>query len=116
MKYACSALISILISSFSCNKPLVEEYAWLNATVSNTNDSDCGYPRLSFIEDSLKIRSITGEKFFLEFVTKGLPEELNIEGNKITVQLSNLKEEDAFFCTTRGISYPAIKIINATGR
>ena len=116
MKFACIALISILVSSFSCNKPLVEEYAWLNAKVSNTNDSDCGYPRLSFIEDSAKIRSLTGEKFFLEFVSKGVPKELNIEGNKIRVQVSILKEEDAFFCTTMGISYPGIKIINASGR
>lgn len=93
-----------------------EDYEWLNATVSSTSDLNCGYPRLQFNEDSARIRAITGHMHFLEFVSKGLPEELNVDGKNLSVQVRKLTQDEHFVCRTVGVSYPAIFITSAVER
>jgi hypothetical protein len=88
----------------------------LNAIVEDTKDMNCGFPRLNFSEDSIKVRAITGEKYHLSFVSKGLPAELNMQGVKVRVLIENLKPEESFLCLTWGPNYPAIKIVSAKKR
>jgi hypothetical protein len=77
---------------------------------------NCGFPRLDFSEDSVKVRAITGEKFHSRFIGKGLPSDLNIKGKSIRVLISKLKPEESFVCLTWGPNYPQVKILNATAR
>lgn len=101
--------------ALSCNK--TDEYTvWVNAVVEETKDMNCGFPRLNFSEDSIKVRRITGEKHHLSFVSKGLPAELNMQGQKVKVLIRNLKPEETFICLTWGPNYPAIKIVSAKKR
>lgn len=116
MRYACLISVFCFLSSLTCNKPMEEDYEWLNATVSSTSDVNCGYPRLDFSEDSTRIRAISGHMNFLEFVSKNLPEELNVEGKKLKVQVRNLTSDEDFVCRTVGINFPAILILSAKGR
>ena len=116
MRPVCFALFSFAILAFSCEKAQVEESAWLNAVVIDTNDINCGFPLLDFSEDSTKVRAITGEAYRLQFISTGLPMELSIEGNRIRVIITKLKPEESFPCLTLGPNYPAIKIANASAR
>jgi hypothetical protein len=113
MRYACLISVFCLLTSLTCNKDK-EDYEWLNATVSSTSDTNCYLPRLDFSEDSIKIRAITQHHHFLEFVSRGLPEELNVAGKKLRVQVT--KETEFQACLTLGISYPGIQIIRAVER
>lgn len=113
MKYTCLISVFCLLTSLTCNKDK-EDYEWLNATVSSTSDTNCYLPRLDFSEDSVKIRAITEHHFFLDFVSTGLPEELNVMGKKLRVQVT--KETEFQACLTVGISYPGIHIVRAVER
>jgi hypothetical protein len=100
----------------SCKKTQVQESVWVNAIVEDTSDMNCGFPRLNFSEDSIKVKAFTGEKHHLSFVSKGLPVELNTQGEKVRVLIKNLKPEESILCLTWGPNYPAIKIVSAKKR
>ena len=110
----CFLLIVFLIL-FSCEKEASEASIWVNATVANTKDINCGLPTLSFVEDSLKVRKFTGEQWEI-FVVKGLPPAFNEQNKKLRVQIAKLKPEESFVCLTLGPNYPQIKVLNAEPR
>jgi len=117
MKSLYFLLLSIAFLGISCEKPQEEvEPEWLNAVVEVTSDVNCGFPRLNFFEDAEKVKAITGDDFHLSFVSKGLPDELNIQGKELKVQVANLLPEESFACLTLGYNYPSIKIKGAKGR
>jgi hypothetical protein len=116
MRFLCFAFLSSVLLALSCKKTQVQESLWVNAIVEETNDLNCGFPRLNFSEDSINVRAITGDKYHLSFVSPGLPAELNMQGEKVKVLIRNLKPEETFICLTWGPNYPAIKIVSAKKR
>lgn len=116
MKLAYFSFLTLVLVALACKKAQREESEWLNAVVADTKDINCGLPRLDFFEDAEKIRAITGDAYNLQFISKGLPPALNIEGKRVSVLITKLKSEESFACLTLGPNYPAIKIISATAR
>lgn len=113
MKYF--LLVAGIAASFfmgSCKKnvPIA-----LKATVIDTSNIDCGFPMLSFVDDSNRIRSITKNPS-LVYVVKGLPANLKILGQQLLVQVSAIPADDDFVCTDLGLSYPHLLVIQATPR
>lgn len=88
---------------------------WVNAIVFNTNDINCGTPVLDFADDSTKVRGFTGY-FYLTYVVKGFPSELNIQGKKVLVQIAIPKSDEYFVCETVGPNWPELKVLTATAR
>jgi hypothetical protein len=105
----------IVLALASCQKDANEQSIWLNATVVNTKDINCALPVLNFNDDPVRVRAFTGNDD-LTYVVKGLPSQLNIQGNKVLVQIAILKSEESFACLTFGPNLPAIKILNAKSR
>ncbi|HEX4373691.1 MAG TPA: hypothetical protein VHZ50_10345 [Puia sp.] len=87
----------------------------LKATVIDTSNIDCGFPMLSFADDSNRIRSITKNPG-LAYVVKGLPANFKIPGQKLLVQVSAIPANDDFVCTDLGITYPHLLVVQATSR
>jgi hypothetical protein len=110
-----SFFIIIVLTLTSCQKDTNEQSIWLKATVVNTKDINCSLPVLNFNDDSLKVRVLTGNHD-LTYVVKTLPSQLNIQGNKVLVQVANLKPGESFACLTFGPNWPAIKILDAKAR
>ena len=107
--------IIIVLTLTSCQKDANEQSTWLKATVVDTKDINCTLPVLNFNDDSVRVRLFTGNHD-LTYVVKGFPSQLNIQGNKVLVQVAILKSGESFACLTLGPSWPAIKILDAKGR
>ena len=111
MKYF---LILFVITIFiaGCKKSIPTA---LRATVTDTSNIDCGYPLLSFADDSNRIRGITKKTGFY-YVAKGLPDSFRIAGKQLLVDVAVLSSDNDFACTTLGITYPHILIVRAIPR
>jgi hypothetical protein len=107
--------IIVVITLISCQKDATRQSTWLKATVADTKDINCSTPVLNFNDDSVRVRLFTGYRA-LTYVVKGFPSQLNIQGNKVLVQIGNLKSGESFACLTLGLNWPAIKILDAKGR
>ncbi len=119
MKYTLSAFLIFLLS---CNKAericdctLPYEIYYLKAEVIQTKDLNCSRPVLSFFEDSVRIRTLTGQQD-LVYIGESLPTAMNQQSKKLYVDVRLLKPEEAFACITYGISYPGIKVLDAKER
>lgn len=112
----------IAFTHLSCNRErdcgcvTPYEIYYLKAEVIQTNNIDCGKPLLSFAEDSIRIRQITGKNNSIEFIANGLTFSLNQLHKKLYINVALLKPEEDFPCTTLGISYPHIKLLDAKER
>ena len=119
MKYTLSVFLLILLSCKKTEQPcgcvLPYTIYYLKAEVVQTKDVNCGRPVLSFLEDSVRIRNITGQQN-LAYIGEGLPAVLNQKSKKLYVDVRLLKPEETFSCITYGISYPGIKILDAKER
>ena len=87
---------------------------YLNATVAQVNNQDCGRPAIDF-EDAAAIKRITGHDQ-TRFIADQLPADLKVAGKKISVTVTQLPANEDFPCLTWGPGYPHIKIIQAKGR
>ncbi|MBK8951296.1 MAG: hypothetical protein IPM85_01990 [Chitinophagaceae bacterium] len=119
MKYALSAFLLILLSCKKTEQPCgcVTPYQiyYLRAEVVQTKDINCGRPVLSFLENSVRIRTLTGQQDFA-YIGEGLPAAMNQQSKKLYVDVRLLKPEETFACITYGISHPGIKILDAKER
>ncbi|OQY96381.1 MAG: hypothetical protein B6D37_02485 [Sphingobacteriales bacterium UTBCD1] len=114
--------MALLVFLLSCKKGNKEcdcvwpfQLYYLKAEVIQTSDLSCRRPVLSFSEDSLRIRSITGLKD-LFYVCDELPASVNIVAEKLYVKVRKLKAGEFFACLDIGISYPGIKVLDARKR
>ena len=93
---------------------------WVNATVFTTRDISCGTPVLNFYEDSIKVRAFMADTgisgHFLNYVVREFPAAINIQGKKVLVQISRLKPGEFFICNHLGISWSALKVLDAKPR
>jgi hypothetical protein len=104
--------IAVFIFSGSCKKNITDS---LKATVVDTSNIDCGYPLLSFADDSNRIHNITGKTGYY-YVAKGLPDSFRVAGKQLLVEVTLLSSDNDFACTTLGITYPHILIVRAIPR
>jgi hypothetical protein len=104
--------IAVVFFMMSCKKNVP---AALKATVIDTSNMDCGFPMLSFADDSNRIWSITKNPG-LVYVVKGLPANFKILGQQLLVQVSAIPADDDFVCTDLGYSYPHLLVVRATAR
>lgn len=120
MKYTLSAFLVLLLSCSKapdqrCNCTLPYQIYYLKAEVIQTKDLNCSRPVLSFFEDSVRIRTLTGQQDIV-YIGESLPTAMNQQSKKLYVDVRLLKAEEAFACITYGISYPGIKILDAKER
>lgn len=88
----------------------------MKAEVIQTDNIDCGKPLLSFAEDSVRIRLITGKSNSIECILNDLPLSLNQLHKKLYVNVTSLKSQEEFTCLTLGMAYPHIKLLDAKER
>lgn len=120
MKYWISISLIVILSAFSCSKPVcacdpVMENVF-EATVKVTSDLSCNKPVLEFdtsAEPNLK--KITGKDGVL-YVADQLPADLLVDDKKIYVQVRALTSSEDFACLAIGIWYPHIKVVTAWAR
>lgn len=93
----------------SCNKENSGGGEWLRAEVVQTSDINCSRTVLSFEQDSVAVRKITGETS-LVYVAKEFPGQFNITGNQVRVRVRKIKPAEGFACLTLGPNYPAILV------
>ncbi len=122
MKKIYLLVMVIAFTHVSCNKGrdcgcvMPYQVYYLKAEVIQTSNIDCGKPLLSFTEDSIRIKQITGKNNSIEFIAIGLPSSFNQLHKKLYVNAAVLKPEEDFPCTTLGIAYPHIKLLDAIER
>ena len=108
-----ASILSSCKRDCSCAPPY--EIYYLKAEVKETSNTDCIKPLLSFEEDSVRIRLISGRDDIL-FIAKGLAPSLNLLNKKIYVNVAVLTADEEFPCHTLGISYCHIKVLDAKER
>jgi hypothetical protein len=117
MKSLITGLLLTFFSFFSCTKrlcacdPLVDIN--VKAVVSAVSDISCGRPLLDIDpSDTAFLRMATGLEGNL-FVANELPAALKINNQKLFISVAVLQPTEEFACTTMGVSYPHIKVLNA---
>jgi hypothetical protein len=107
MKRIIFILIGVALFIISCDRNEVNNS--YNATVIGKG-LDCGNSYLiKFNNDVVGLPANTTENTFYGI---NLPEEFKVAGKKIKVEFREPTEEELIVCTTMGISYPQIYILN----
>jgi hypothetical protein len=101
----------LFLSVQACTK---DTNLYLKAQVMATRDMDCGYPLLSFADDSVRFQELFHDN--IPNVGKGLPAHLNITGQKLLLIVRTLNPDEEFACTAFGPSFPHLKILAAKAR
>jgi len=93
------------------------EIYYLKAKVGSVNSIyvACRLPVLGFLEDSVRIRMATNRND-LVYTVIDLPATFAVQNKNLYVSVAVLKPEEEFACTTLGISYPHLKILDVKAR
>lgn len=113
-----TVLLFVSAYTLSCKKDASKinfETYYFRARVVQTSDVSCYLPLLDFSEDSTLIKEMTGQNGVL-YSTISLPQNLNIQNQKLYILVRTLKPTEEFPCNTLGIMYPRLKILDAKER
>lgn len=111
MKYIVYVLVLTIFATFnSCEKKV--EYPF-EAEVLGQN-SDCGLYAIKFTTN-LDIVHEIADSYILDetFIAKNLPENLQLKGLTIVLNIRQIQNSELTACTDRGPSYPWIYVLNA---
>lgn len=97
------------------NSDSLQGISYLKARVVETDNIDCHRPLLDFTEDAAGIQQLTGTPDKL-FILDRLPAGFNVLDKKLFVAVSLPEPGNAFPCTTLGIAYPHLQLLEAKGR
>jgi len=120
MKMKLIGILLFLVSFLSCTKRLCScdpvPKITVKAVVINSSDISCGRPLLEIDpSDTAILRMGTGlEGSF--FVANTLTAGLNVNNQKLYVEVAALKPAEDFACTAIGTTYPHIKVNSARAR
>lgn len=107
-----SLIIGIVSISCEKNNNTVNEYPF-EAEVIGKN-SDCGLYAIKFTENLDQVYEIADSHILEDiYIAKNLPEELQIEGLSIVLNIRKIKDHELGACTCRGPSYPWIYVLSA---
>ncbi len=120
MKMKIVAIALLFISFFSCTKRLCScdpvPQITVKAIVLITADISCGRPLLEIdASDTAILRAGTGLEG-MYFVANTLNAGLNVNNQKLYIDVAALKPSEDFACTAIGTTYPHIKINSARAR
>ena len=106
-----SLIIGIVFISCEENST-INEYPF-EAEVLGRN-SDCGIYAIRFINNLYKVHEIADSHVLDDiYIARNLPEELQIEGLFIVLNIRKIKDSELGACTHRGPSYPWIYVLSA---
>jgi hypothetical protein len=114
-------IVFSLLFLFSCKRErpcdceLPYQSYYLKAEVIQTSDMNCGRPVVSFAEDAVRIRMITGLPD-LHYIAAGLPADFNQLNRKLYINTGLLKPDEEFSCAAYGPSYAKIKVLEVKPR
>ena len=80
--------------------------------VESTSDISCSLPIIRFLDKEAEVKAQTGLET-LTYNAYHLDNSLNVVGNSILVEFTEVRDEDLLACLAIGISYPGIAITNA---
>ncbi len=109
-----------LVSFFSCTKRLCScdpaPQITVKAMVINVSDISCNRPLLEIdASDTAILRAGTGLEG-MNFVANELTPSLQVNNQKLFIEVAALKPAEDFACTAIGTTYPHIKVISARAR
>lgn len=102
-------LLLVLLSSCDKEDMINNEF---RVVVESTSDISCSLPVIRFLDREAEVKSLTNSQT-LTYNAYHLDPSLNILGNSLLVEFTQIVEEDLRPCLDIGISYPGISIQNA---
>jgi hypothetical protein len=105
--------ISLGLVLDTCEKQTTNQEYLFEAKVLGRN-TDCGYFAIQITNNIQQANEIAGTLYTeYTFIAKNLPDDLQVEGLSIILDIRRIQKSELGFCTAMGPSYPWVYVIRA---
>jgi hypothetical protein len=104
-------MLFILFFIFSCKNDEILVSNEFTVIVESTADFTCYLPVIRFLDNEDEVKKRTGMET-LTYNAYHLDSSLNVVGNTLTIDFTQVTDEDIRVCNTFGIPIPGIVIIS----
>jgi hypothetical protein len=109
--YILIIFISLGFTLVTCEKSTTNQEYIFEAKVLGRN-TDCGYFAIQITNNIQQANEIAGTLYTENtFIAKNLPDDIQVEGLSIILDIRRIQKSESGFCTAMGPSYPWIYVI-----